>query len=466
MKTSLLIIDDDKQFSDELKFLLSKEHKCYSALNSKTALNLISEIHPDTILLDLMLGNESGIEILKKIKQLSDEIPVIMITEYASVDTAVEAMQFGAENYISKTPNLSELNLLIKRALQNKMSKLKENSLKEELQKEYGNIIGTSSAIKDVLNKAKLMAKNNNTVLITGESGTGKELIARQIHSQSSRAKDIFLAVNCAAIPDNLIESELFGHEQGAFTGALKKKLGKFEIASSGTIFLDEVGDLKPESQVKLMRVLQEREFERVGGNFKITTEARVIAATNRNLKEMVESGDFRQDLYFRLDVLPIHLPPLRGRMEDLPALINYFAKKISIELKIKSPKFSEESVKCFMRYNWPGNIRELINFITRALILSEGEEITPDILSQPLINIQSNINKNNSVPLKWDEMNELRRKAADEASRNIEKQFAGKLLKKFNGNVSKAAEFSGIDRTNLYRIINRTGTKELLSVK
>lgn len=456
MKTSILIIDDDNQFVNEIVFLLEKDFQCYTAGNCDDGLAKIKTYQPEIVLLDLMLGDESGVDILKKIKTIEEDLPVIMITEYASVKTAIDAMRLGAEDYISKTPNLDELKIIIERSIKRKIDKLKEETLNEEIKKDFSRIVGKSKVIKEIKSKIDLIAKSSSTVLITGESGTGKELIARSIHEKSERRSEIFVAVNCAALPVNLIESELFGHEHGAFTGAIKKKLGKFEIASHGTIFLDEIGELRPEAQVKLMRVLQEKEFERVGGNKQIHTDARVIAATNKSLFEMVNSGEFRKDLYYRLDVFPIHAEPLRNRKEDIPDLVDYFATSISLEMNVKKPIFSEESMECFLAYNWPGNIRELINYITRATILSTGKTITPELLTGNLLEGSKEKFSSNEVPLKWNEMNEIRKEVAARSSREIETEFAKKLLKKFDGNVSKAADYAGIDRTTLHRIIKR----------
>lgn len=458
MRTSILIIDDDKQYINEIEFILEKDFECISASNSASGIEIIMKKHPDIILLDLMLGKENGISILKEIKKIDEGLPVIMITEYASIDTAVQAMRIGAEDYISKTPNLEELKLIIERSLKRKIDKLKTETLKEEINKSVNKIIGSGKVVREIKSQINMISKSSNTVLITGESGTGKELVARSIHEKSDRKNEIFIAVNCAALPENLIESELFGHEQGAFTGAIKKKAGKFEIASGGTIFLDEIGELKPEAQVKLMRVLQEKEFERVGGNKVIYTGARIIAATNKPLLEMVETGKFRRDLFYRLDVFPIHIEPLRNRKEDIPELIQYFLESISRELKVKTSAISEDCIAHFINYDWPGNIRELINYLTRAIILSGGKIITKEILSRQLLEYESHSNEVFNVPLKWFEMDKVRKKAAAKASRQIETIFAKKLLSQFKGNITKAAEFAGIDRTNLHRIIKRCG--------
>jgi two-component system nitrogen regulation response regulator NtrX len=459
MKPIILLIDDDRDFLDEITLLLSSDFECVTAMNEKEGIEKARIVQPDAVLLDLMLGDDNGIETLQKLKKAEKDIPVIMITEYASVDTAVKAMRLGAHNYISKTPNIEELKIIIERAMMERMNRHKTKSLEEEINKTYGEIIGQSEAIEKVKEKIGLIAANYHTVLITGESGVGKELAARRIHELSDRSGELFLTVNCAAIPESLIESELFGYEKGAFTGAEKRKLGKFEAASAGTIFLDEIGELKPDAQVKLMRVIQEKEFQRVGGNKTLRTDARIIAATNKNLLAGVEEGTFREDLYYRLDVFPIEIPPLRKRREDIPLLLDYFAEKISREMNLRRPVFTKESIAYFASYDWPGNIRELRNYVTRAIILSAGKEVTPEFLSRPLLaSSDKSENSSYNVPLKWEEMDKLRKAAAEKASRKVEAEFAKKLLNKFDGNISKAAEYAGMNRTNFHKLIKRAG--------
>ncbi len=459
MKPIILLIDDDRDFLDEITLLLSSDFECVTAMNEKEGVEKAKIVQPDAVLLDLMLGEDNGIETLKKLKNADKDLSVIMITEYASVDTAVKAMRLGAHNYVSKTPNIEELKIIIERAMLEKLNRHKTKSLEEEINKTYGEIIGKSASIEDVKQKIKLIASNFHTVLITGESGVGKELAARRIHEESQRAGEIFLTVNCAAIPESLIESELFGYEKGAFTGAEKRKPGKFEIASAGTIFLDEIGELKPDAQVKLMRIIQEKEFQRVGGNKTLHTDARIIAATNKDLLACVNDGTFREDLYYRLDVFPIEIPPLRERREDIPLLLDYFADKISKEMNLRRPVFTKESVAYFTSYDWPGNIRELRNYVTRAIILSSGKEITPEFLSRPLLSASDKTEISyDDIPLKWEEMDKLRKAAAEKASRKVEAEFAKRLLDKFNGNISKAAEYAGMNRTNFHKLIKRAG--------
>jgi DNA-binding NtrC family response regulator len=461
MKPIILIIDDDDDFIDEISFLLDSDYEITKANNSKEAMEIIKKNKPDLLLLDLMLGDENGLDLLKEIKNSVSDLPVIMITEYASIDTAVEAMKIGAKNYVSKSPNIDELKLIIQRTLEQESEKLRLRLLEEEFYKPYSRIVGKSKAIEEVRLKTELFAKNKDTtILIVGESGSGKELVARQIHKLSQRKDKSFVAVNCAAIPENLIESELFGHEKGAFTGAYQRKKGKFEIASGGTIFLDEIAELHPDAQVKLMRVLQDKEFERVGGNSVIKTDARVIAATNRDLKKLVKEGRFREDLFYRLEVLLIEIPPLRERKEDISELFDYLLKLVSFGMNVKPPEYDSEVIPLLKNYNWPGNVREMINLLTRTIILGRGGKITPSLIELTSPHIRKETFDLNISSLKWEELKKLRREASMKAAQKVEAEFVKKLLEKFDGNVSKAAEYAGVHRTNLHKIINRALNK------
>ncbi|MBZ0178681.1 MAG: sigma-54 dependent transcriptional regulator [Melioribacteraceae bacterium] len=460
MKNRILVIDHNSKFSDNLLELSKKDYEFYSAESVEEGIKLIREKFPDLILLDLKLNNGiNGIDILKEIKMIDAFIPVIMITDNGSINTAVKSAKNGSENYISKTSSPYEMKSLFDKTIRSKLNKQKSIEIKQEIEKPFFNIVGSSEAVKVINEKINLVAKSPITVLITGESGTGKELVARQIHLKSERSNEVFVAVNCGAIPVNLIESELFGHERGSFTGAVQRQLGKFEIAENGTLFLDEVSELSLDAQVKIMRVLQEKEFERVGGNKTIKTNTRVIAATNKNLKNLVDARKFREDLFYRLDVFPIDVPPLRERKEDIPELIHYLLYNISIELKMLPPKFSNDTVELLKSYDWPGNIRELINYLTRSVILCAGKEITQEMIARSLIDChKKDFFVPGNISLKWKEMNKQRKNAAEVASRKVEAEFAKKLLEKFDGNVSRAAEYAGINRTNLHKMIKRAG--------
>jgi len=459
MKPTLLIIDDDKDFISDFVILLSEHFECKSATTGTAGIKLIEEYSIDIVLLDLMFDNgPNGMKTLKDIKNIEPDLPVIMITDYASIDTATEAMRLGAYDYVSKTPNLQELQIKIKRSLKEVSLKIKAKSLQKESSKEFFKIVGSSIPIKQLINVIDLYAENNNTVIITGESGVGKELVARQIHLRSNYSNEPFVTINCAAIPKDLLESELFGHEKGAFTSAVKSKPGKFEIASPGTIFLDEISELSLDAQVKLLRVIQNKEFERVGGTKTISTNARIIAATNKNLEELKNQNKFREDLFYRLNVLPIYVPPLRERKEDIDELVLHFAKKICDDLKCSLYKFSEESIKVLKKYDWPGNIRELQNHLIRAIILAKDSIIKPvDLDSKIAQNNNLFSYKINSIPQTWEEMDNMRKKAADKVCRDIEKIFLKNLLNNNDGNISKAAKKIGVNRSSLYKMMKKS---------
>ncbi len=458
MKKLILIIDDDTDYTADLKLLLKKNFKTISAENIPNGIQLLQQKAPDVILLDLMLKNgESGLSAIDLIKTEDENIPIIMITEYSSINTAIKAIKKGAFDYISKTTKISELEILIEKALQHRMFSLRAKILEEEAEKPFKDLIGQTPVMQRLKEQIKLFANNNSTLLIYGESGTGKELVTRQIHQLSDRAHKPFIAVNCAAIPKDLLESELFGHEKGAFTGAVSRKPGRFELAGDGTLFLDEIGELDIRAQVALLRVLQEKEFHRVGGTNLIKTHARVIAATNRKLEELVKKGQFREDLYYRLEILRIDVPPLRERKEDIPLLVKHFVKMASQEAKLPLKKISAEALKLMMHYDWPGNVRELYNFVMRAVVLSQNtKEI---ILHAPDRQRLGDITFfGSALPAikTWEDMIEARKKAADRAARQVEKYFIEHILEKYRHNISRAAHELGVDRTTLHKTIKR----------
>jgi DNA-binding NtrC family response regulator len=370
-----------------------------------------------------------------------------MITAYASVSTAVEAMKLGAFDYITKPFVLEDVYLTVRRALD--VSKLQEENfrLKKELKKKFSThkIIGNSLPIQEVIRFIDKIADTDSTVLITGESGTGKELVAKTIHYNSSRVRNNFVPLNCAAIPKDILESELFGHEKGAFTGAVTTRIGRFELASNGTLFLDEIGELAPSLQVKLLRVLQEKEFERVGGIKTIKVDVRIIAATNRDLEKAVREGMFREDLYYRLNVIPLHLPPLRKMKEDIPLLVEHFVAEISKNKKKESPRISRETMDCLVNYKWPGNVRELENLIERLIILKEGDNITPDELPERFI-------ENRQMPRAVTKSKLLSSEGVDLnlVLDEIENNMIVQALEISKGVKSKAASLLGLNRTTL----------------
>lgn len=376
----ILIIDDEPAQVQALAgFLEKKGYDIQSALNGREGLQQIERQTIDLVITDFRLPDIDGLEVLKRIRAINPDIDVIMMTAYGSVESAVEAMRAGAVDYLMKPIDLDQLELVLARALEHKQLVSENRLLREQLAErfKFEQIISVSEAMEVALNIAGRAASSKATVLITGESGTGKELIARAIHQASPRKNAPFVAVNCAALADNLLESELFGHEKGAFTGADRLRKGRFELAEKGTLFIDEVGEMPLTTQVKLLRVLQEQTFERVGGAESITVDIRIVAATNRNLEEMIEAGRFRDDLYYRLNVVRIHIPPLRQRKADIPLLVDYFLKKYATENQKNIVSVSREAMDHLMKYEYPGNVRELENIIEQAVVLSRNPIIS-----------------------------------------------------------------------------------------
>jgi len=385
-----LIIDDDRSVLHMIQRSLDKlEIEVLSASSADEGLKLVEERHPDVVLLDILMPRMSGLDVFRKIHEVDRRLPVIFITADAGSETAIEAMQLGAYDYLAKPLELAKLNALVAKALETRrlMSVPVAVPVREDekVSNTTGDLfIGRSPGVLEVFKSIGRVAKQNVTVLIRGESGTGKELVARALYQFSHRANKPFMAVNCAAMPDSLQESELFGHEKGSFTGADRRRIGKFEQCNGGTLFLDEVGDMSPLTQSKVLRLLQEQRFERVGGNETIETDARMIAATNRPLEQMVEAGTFRGDLFYRLNVVTVTLPPLRERVKDIPLLLQYFLTKIRKELnKPEIEGISSEAIEILQRYQWPGNIRELQSVVRQSVLRATGPVIVPDFLPQ-----------------------------------------------------------------------------------
>ena len=380
----ILVADDHDSLRRALaRALIEAGHEITEASNGNVAIERLHETNFDVVLSDLKMGGSDGLDVLRTAKALQPQTAVILMTAFGSVHTAVEAMKIGAFDYVPKPFEIEEMEVKIDKALEHRRLRNEVDYLRHEQGGiyQFDNIIGASGALQRVLDVVKKVAKSNTTVLINGETGTGKELIAGAIHHNSLRAARNFVKVNCAALQENLLESELFGHERGAFTGADKQRIGRFEQADGGTLFLDEIGDMSANTQAKILRVLQEHEFERLGGTRTIRVDVRLIAATNRNLAAMVETGGFREDLYYRLNVVQIEMPPVRDRKEDIPALTNFFIKRFAVELKKRIEGVTPEALKLLMRYNWPGNIRELENTIERAALLSDERLISADDL-------------------------------------------------------------------------------------
>lgn len=449
----ILVADDEKNMLWALTNVLSKQgFKTFTARDGEEAIHQFKKHLPDVVLLDLKMPKKNGIEVLKKIKKINDSIPVIMITAHGNIETAIEAMKFGAFDYVQKPFEMEEINVLIKKALKIRDLTMEVELLRDELSRiSRGNqIIGESPQIKEVMDLVNRVAKSNATVLILGESGTGKELVANAIHYNSDRKNKPFVKVNCGALPENLLESELFGHEKGAFTGAISRKIGRFERAHGGSIFLDEIGEMSFSTQVKLLRVLQEKQIERVGSTEVIDVDVRIIAATNKDLKRLVEEGRFREDLYYRLNVIPIKIPPLRERKQDIPLLVKYFLQKYSLETGRRGMTISDSALDKLKAYSWPGNIRELQNVIERAVILSPGREITEDQLPPEIVKRDRQI-----------ELDEFKLPKNGVNLNDLEKSLIKQALDMTNGNQTEAARLLGITRHTLIYRMEKYGLKD-----
>ncbi len=386
---NILIVDDEQSMRELLSIMLKKEgYDVSTANNGEHALRAVQSEIFDLIITDIRMPSVNGIELLKSVKELSPETVVIVVTAFASTETAVDAMKLGAYDYITKPFKNEEIRLIVRKALE-KRSLRKENLLlKRELEAKAGfeNFVGRSDSMQKIFSLIRQVAETKSTVLITGESGTGKELVARAIHYSGTRKDHPFVAINCGALPEPLLESELFGCMKGAFTGAISNKEGLFEAANEGTIFLDEISTTSPALQIKLLRVLQTREFKRVGGTNDIRVDVRIIAASNRDLGQEISRGTFREDLYYRLNVIPINLPPLRERKEDIPVLIDYFLKKLQLEVGGNRKMISPESVRRLTAYHWPGNVRELENAMERLYTLATGDLILPEHIANTIL--------------------------------------------------------------------------------
>ena len=383
MEKTLLVVDDEPGIRESLKWIFKDSYEIILAKDGREALEAIANRTPDLILLDILLPDINGLEILRNVKKDHRRLPVIMITATKTVKNAVEAMKLGADDYIVKPFDLEELRIIVHKALSTQELAKEVELLRSAVTRNYGfeNIIGKSNEMLEIFRVVRQVADSKITVLVTGESGTGKELISRAIHFHSSRSNKPFVTINCAAIPETLIESELFGHERGAFTSAYGKKIGRFEMANTGSLFLDEIGELSLSTQAKILRFLEMKEFTRVGGAKNIKVDVRLIAATNKNLEESIEKGIFRDDLFYRINVVPVHVPPLRSRKEDIPLLVKHFMKHFHEENQRGPERINKEAMDLLVNYDWPGNVRELENLIERVMALTTGETVTPDDL-------------------------------------------------------------------------------------
>jgi DNA-binding NtrC family response regulator len=379
-KGRILVVDDEVNARTALLELLRDEgYSVESAADAFKALGKMADFAPDLVLTDLKMPGMDGLQLLDKVRAGDPDLPVIVMTAFGEVETAVRAMRAGARDYLNKPVNVGELSLVVARELEQRRIRAEAGQLRARLSEKYSfdNIIGSSARMQDVFKTVAQIAGSRASVLVTGESGTGKELIAAAIHEHSPRAKGPFVKLHCAALAESLLESELFGHERGSFTGALTRRDGRFSQANHGTLFLDEIGDISPAIQVKLLRFLQEREFERVGGNETISVDVRVIAATNRNLPQMVAEGKFREDLFYRLNVINLEMPALRARQSDVPLLATHFLKKYAAENAKQLRGFTSEALEHLTGYNWPGNVRELENVVERAVVMAKSAEVT-----------------------------------------------------------------------------------------
>ncbi len=451
----VLIIDDEEKMCEFLRLVLSQDgHKVLTATSGEQALNMMrSKTDLDVIVTDLMMPGISGMEVLEEAKRLVPDTPVIMITGYSTVENAVQAMKAGAFDYLPKPFKVDEVKLVVKKALDRRTIALENKRLRRELQairERSGEIIGTSERMQEVFRLVEKIARTDATTMIRGESGTGKDLIAREIHMQSLRATRPFISINCAALPETLLESELFGHARGAFTGAVMTKRGLFEEADGGTIFLDEIGDISLALQAKLLRFLQNREFIRVGETVVRCVDVRVIVATNKDLEAAIERGDFRSDLYYRLNVITIHLPPLRERRSDIPLLSKHFARKFAAKC-LKGPiSFSQEAMDALVNYDWPGNVRELENAIERALILMEGNDL--DLCDLPDDVIRAYEARESGMRANRDD------ESFYEAVNDYKRELISCALAQSDGVQARAAEILGLKRTTLNEMMKRLG--------
>jgi len=442
----ILIVDDEENIINSMTPILEDEgHAVFSGKTGEEALSFLKSSEVDLIILDVWLPDADGIELLERIKKLYPESAAIMISGHGSIDIAVRSTRIGAFDFLEKPPSLDRLvtsvnNALEQVRLRRENIKLKKKSFVDD------EMIGDSGLVNEVKDIIRRAAKTNARVLITGESGTGKELVAKAIYQLSNRSDKPFLKMNCAAIPDELIESELFGHEKGSFTGAVGRRLGKFELADGGTLFLDEICDMSLSAQAKVLRVLQEQQFERVGGSETITVDVRVIAATNVDIPKAIEDGKFREDLYYRLNVIPIHMPKLAERKEDIEVLINYFVEKFSQEHGTGKKIITEDGMDFLKHYPWPGNVRELKNIIERVVIMVPTEEISAD-------DIKKNLGSGGKDYTK--DINAAGGSLKDNRD-SFEKEYIIASLKKNDGNISVTARELDIERTNLHRKIKQ----------
>src|SRR5687768_16431679 len=468
MKPRILVIDDEAAIRDSLRMILEYEdYQFLGAAGGQEGIALVQRDRPDLVLLDIKMPGMDGIEVLRKLHAIDEALPIVMISGHGTTATAVEAIRSGAVDFLDKPLSSERVIVTLQNALRQSELRSENRELKLAMESRY-EIVGQSSALRAVLDAVKRAAPTNATVLLLGESGVGKELVARTIHRNSPRAGQRFVQVNCAAIPEELIESELFGHEKGSFTGATEKQIGKFEQADKGTIFLDEIGDMSPKTQAKVLRVLQEQEVERLGSARTIKVDVRVIAATNKDLEEAISRGEFREDMFFRLNVIPIVVPPLRERREDIPQLVHHFARLTGEEHNLKPKKFEPAALDALARYRWRGNIRELRNTIERVMIMSPGDAVRVEDLPDEVRGGDA------SRPPGADAGSGTTQPPGGGAAAPppgagtlrefkdaAERAYLVQKLRESNWNISKTAEVIDTPRSNLYKKLEQYGIKQ-----
>ena len=437
-KPVVMIVDDEEGIRGTLSGIFEDEgYDTVTADSGEEALRITKEAVPDIILLDVWLPGMDGIQTMERLREGNPDLPVIIISGHANIELAVKATKIGAYDFLEKPLSMEKVLLTVNRAFERKNLEIENKTLRENLIRKW-KMVGDSPKMNQLQEQIKMAALSNSRVLLLGESGSGKELVAHLLHENSLRAGRPFIEVNCAAIPQELIESELFGHEKGSFTGALEKKKGKFELADSGTLFLDEIGDMSLQTQAKVLRVIENQEFQRVGGNKNIKVDVRIISATNKDLNEEVKKGNFREDLYFRLNVIPIKVPSLRERIEDIPALVEHFLEQFASEYGQKSKKIAPEAIRLLQKHTWPGNIREMKNVLERLVIMTPSRTISEKDLSMP-----------DTAGSDYFSFKTLK-----DAREFFERDFIIKKLEENSWNISKTAELLDIERSNLHRKI------------
>ncbi len=454
MKPVVLVIDDEEDIRFSLEGILEDEgFETLSCESGETALDMIKQREPDVIFLDIWLTGKDGIEILKILKRDYSYIPVIMISGHGNIETAVQSIKLGAFDFIEKPLSLEKVIVTAQKALDFKRLQMENQALRSKVRRDYvEELSGKSRRIEEVKEQIEKVAPTDAWVLITGANGTGKEIVARAIHKKSRRANRPMVAINCAAIPEELIESELFGHEKGSFTGAHRVHIGKFEQAHRGTLFLDEIGDMSLKTQAKILRILQEQKFERVGGNRTIEVDVRVIVATNKDLRKEIEEGRFREDLYYRLNVFPIHVPDLRERREDIPILIDEFIEMFCKENGYRPIEFTKDALEILKGYTWPGNVRELKNFTERMLIMYAGKKIKPHMLPPEY---------KGTIPpagVRRGGLEHIFSLDFKSARFEFERMYLSEKLKEYGGNISRLSEGIGLERSYLHKKLKSYG--------